>query len=133
MEFQDKRILVVGGGNAGAEVAQALADAALRNIVSYSFRETALSRPSRENVEKVAKLQTQKLLKVYPGTQVREIAPGRVVLEPGGRPPASVASGALSSTTLELENDFVFAMLGAKPPPFIKQVGIRMIRRGRPS
>lgn len=132
-EFQDKRILVVGGGNAGAEVAQSLADPALRNTVSYSFREPVLSRPSRENVEKVAKLQTQKFLKVYPGTQVREITPGRVVLEPAGSSPVSVPGGATSVTTLQLENDFVFAMLGAKPPPFIKQVGIRMIRRGRPS
>jgi len=132
-EFQEKRILVVGGGNAGAEVAQSLADPALRNTVSYSFREPVLSRPSRENVEKVAKLQTQKFLTVYPGTQVREITPGRVVLEPAGRPPVSVSGGAMTVTTSELENDFVFAMLGAKPPPFIKQVGIRMIRRGRPS
>jgi len=34
---------------------------------------------------------------------------------------------------LEIENDFVFAMLGAVPPPFVKAIGIRMIKRGRPS
>ena len=130
-EFQNKRILVVGGGNAGAEIAQSLANERLQNQVSYSFREPALSRPSRENVEKISLLQKQRRLTIYPHSQVKEIKLGKVVLIPSAaKLDGSVAEGTTIEQELEIDNDFVFAMLGASPPPFIKSLGIRMIKRG---
>ncbi len=130
-EFQHKRILVVGGGNAGAEVAQALANPALQNQVSYSFREPSLSRPSRENLEKISALHMQQRLTIYPKSQVLEIKPGKVILAPfGGKADAPVGAGVAISNTVEIDNDVVFGMLGAVPPPFVKALGIRMIKRG---
>jgi thioredoxin reductase len=130
-EFQNRRILVVGGGNASAEIAQSLANDALQNQVSYSFRESSLSRPSPENAEKISRLQKQKRLTIYPHSQVKEIKPGKVVLIPSqAKLDGSVADGTRIEQELEIENDFVFAMLGASPPPFIKSLGIRMIKRG---
>ena len=130
-EYQNERILVVGGGNAGAEIAQSLANERLQNQVSYLFRGPSLTGPSRENVEKISLLQKQNRLTIYPHSQVKEIKPGKVVLIPSPtKLDGSVADATRIEQELEIENDFVFAMLGASPPPFIKSLGIRMIKRG---
>jgi thioredoxin reductase len=177
-EFKDKRILVVGGGNAGAEVTQALADPALRNTVSYSFRDPALGPPvTPENAEKISDLQQRARITVYPWSQVKEIRPGKVILAPRAESsrkpaqqtadpsaPAQKSRGFLALLTalfgrakrgehaaeksaaaqqasdpslvklnepIEIENDFVFAMLGAElPTAFMKSIGIRMTRKG---
>jgi thioredoxin reductase len=82
-EFKDKRILVVGGGNASAEVTQALANPTLRNIVSYSFRDAALGPPvTPENAGKISDLQQRAQITLYPLTEVKQIKPGKVVLAP---------------------------------------------------
>ena len=175
-EYKDKRILVVGGGNAGAEVTEALADPALRNTVSYSFRDAALGPPvTPENANKISDLQQRARITVYPWSQVKEIKPGKVVLAPraessrkpqpadqSARVPArrglfarlsglfsrrkagrSVAEQSSASRQtpdpsvvkltdpIEIENDYVFAMLGAElPTAFMKSIGIRMTRKG---
>ncbi len=177
-EFKDKRVLVVGGGNSGAEVTQMLADPALRNTVSYSFRDAALSsRVSPENAVKISDLQQRAQITVYPWSQVTEIKPGKVVLAPmaessrqqvqettdqsAQQPPrrglfAWLTTSFRSRKTeerapqtpsaerqeanpsvvrltepIEIENDFVFAMLNAElPTAFMKSIGIRMTRKG---
>jgi|GEM_PF-1289709 len=136
-EFRDKRILVVGGGNAGAEVTQALAAPELHNLVSYSFRATNLGPPvTRENADKIAALQQERLITVYPSSQVAEIAQGRVTLAPirgRGGPQLTAGPGAVVLTEpIQLENDVVFAMLGAEAPAnLLKSFGIRMVKKGR--
>jgi thioredoxin reductase len=127
VEFKNKRILVVGGGRAGADVAQALADPklSLGNEVHYSFRDALLSAPSPENIKRIFDLQEQNCLILHPATEVVEIKPGKVVLKPS----QTGGTGAVE----EIDNDVVFAMLGAVPPAFIKTIGLRTIRRGRPS
>jgi thioredoxin reductase (NADPH) len=137
-EYKDKHILVVGGGNAGAEVAQALSNPELRNTVGYSFRDVALGPPvTPENAEKVSALQQKGYLTVYPSSEIKEIKPGKLVLAPravrAGAPKLSAAAGAaLLTEPIEIDNDFIFAMLGAElPTKFLKSIGIRMTRKGR--
>lgn len=135
-EFKDKRILVVGGGNAGCEVAQALAKPELRNMVSYSFRDAALAPPvTRENADKIATLHQRELLTLYPLSQVTEIKPGKVALAPRqvkGGPTLTAGPGAVVLIgPVEIDNDYVFAMLGADlPTRFLKSTGITMIKKG---
>jgi thioredoxin reductase (NADPH) len=175
-EFKDKRILVVGGGNASAEVTQALANPALRNIVSYSFRDAALGPPvTPENAEKISHLQQRAQITLYPLSEVKQIKPGKVVLaprtgasrsqgqQPTDQPARPERSGFFTRLTalfgsrtqgratetpsaarqhldptvvkltepIEIENDFVFAMVGAElPTAFMKSIGIRMTRKG---
>ena len=177
-EFKDKRILVVGGGNAGTEVTQALANPALRNTVCYSFRDAALGPPvTPENAGKISDLQQRAQITLYPWSQVKEVKSGKVVLAPraessrksvqqatnqsaqqpasrgffarltalfAGRkadePAAETPSADRQAPDpsivkltepIEIENDFVFAMLGAElPTPFMKSIGIRMTRKG---
>jgi thioredoxin reductase (NADPH) len=134
-EYQHKKLLVVGGGNAGAEVAQALANPDLHNQVSYSFRTPTLGPPvTPENAEKISALQQKGLLTVYPASQMTEIKAGKVVLSPlaGGGPERQAGAGAVVLTQpAEIENDFIFAMLGAElPTRFMKSTGIKMIKKG---
>lgn len=137
-EYKDKHILVVGGGNAGAEVAQALSNPELRNTVSYSFRDVVLGPPvTPENAEKISALQQKALLTVYPSSEIKAIKPGKVVLAAravkAGAPKFAAAPGAVLITQpIELENDAIFAMLGAElPTKFLKAIGIRMTKKGR--
>ncbi|MGO9453952.1 MAG: NAD(P)-binding domain-containing protein [Candidatus Binataceae bacterium] len=136
-EYKDKHILIVGGGNAGAEVTQALANPELRNIVSYSFRDVTLGPPvTRENAEKISALQQQGLITAYPSTQMAGIKPGKVILaprapQPGGPPLTAGPGSVVLSEPTELDNDVIFAMLGAElPTRFMKAIGIRMVKKG---
>ncbi len=175
-EFKDKRILVVGGGNNGAETTQLLANPVLRNTVSYSFRDAALGPPtSPENAVKVSDLQQRGQITLYPLSEVKEIKPGKVVLAPRAgtprkqqttdqraQPPArrgfftrltalfrrrtreeraaetppsagqAPDPGVVKLTEpIEIENDFVFVMIGFElPTAFMKSMGIRMTRKG---
>jgi thioredoxin reductase (NADPH) len=136
-EYQNKKIMVVGGGNAGAEVAQALANPDLHNLVGYSFRTATLGPPvTPENAEKISNLQQKGLLTVYPASQLLEIKPGKIVLAPFGKPTGPELTAGAGAVVLtapsEIENDFIFAMLGAElPTKFMKSVGIKMMKKGR--
>jgi thioredoxin reductase (NADPH) len=132
-EFRNRKIMVVGGGNAGAEVAQTLAEPALGNQVGYSFRAPVLSNVTRENAEKISALQQAKLLALYPATALKEIKLDAVVLEPVTSPGAeSAASLATSCGPVEIANDIIFAMIGAElPTGFLKQIGIKLVSKGR--
>ena len=132
-EFQQRKILVVGGGNAGAEVAQALAAAALGNEVSYSFRASVLSNITRENAERISELQRAKLLALYPATALKEIRFGKAVLEQVKNPAAQpVPSRNSLEGPIEIDNDIVFAMIGAElPTAFLKKIGVKLVSKGR--
>jgi thioredoxin reductase len=135
-EYKDKHILVAGGGNAGAEVAQALSNPDLRNTVAYSYRDVVLGPPvTPENAQKISALQQKGYLTAYPSTEVKELKPGKVVLAPrapkSGGPKLTPAPGSVLITEpTAIDNDFVFAMLGAElPTKFLKSIGVRMTRK----
>jgi thioredoxin reductase (NADPH) len=131
-EFINRKIMVVGGGNAGAEVAQALAAVSLGNEVGYSFRASVLTNITRENAEKISELQQAKLLTLYPSTALKEIKPGTVILEPVKNSGTdSKPSRAALDGPIELRNDIIFAMIGAElPTAFLKMIGVKMGSKG---
>jgi thioredoxin reductase (NADPH) len=131
-EFRNQKILVIGGGNAGTEVTQALAQAALGNRVSYSFRSHVLTNVSRENAEKISALQQIKAIAVYPATTLKEIKPNSVVLESILHDEMTRPAADRGKRTIEIENDIIFAMIGAElPNAFFRKLGIKMGRKGR--
>ncbi|HUN59098.1 MAG TPA: NAD(P)-binding domain-containing protein [Candidatus Binataceae bacterium] len=131
-EYHGREILVVGGGNAGAEVAQALADPRLGNRVTYSFRSPVLTNVSRENVEKIVELQRAHRITMYPATALTAIRPDKVVLSPVQLASGARATGPLLSTPIELANELIFALIGAElPAGFLKKIGVRMGSKGR--
>ena len=62
---------------------------------------------------------------------VKAIKPGKVVLQPvKGGSVAGLAAGAATGE-VELDNDVIFAMLGAElPTKFLKSIGIKTGRKG---
>jgi thioredoxin reductase len=131
-EFQNKKILVVGGGNAGTEIVQALTVPGLRNTVSYSFRSHVLTNVTPENAEKVAALAQVGMINIYPSSVLKEIRPGTVVLEPVKRKSAPEDDSFVLSGPVEIENHVIFAMIGAElPTGFLKSIGVRMGSKGR--
>jgi thioredoxin reductase len=110
---------VVGGGNAGAEVTQALAAPHLGNKISYSYRDEVLTKVTHENGQKIIALQRAGTVVVYPATEIKQIKDKSVALEP--------VKGRAGGQPVELENDLIFAMLGAElPTRFLESLGIRM-------
>jgi thioredoxin reductase len=129
-EFTGRKVLVVGGGNAGAEVAQALAAPHLNNVVSYSFRAPVLANVSPENAEKISALQKENLLAIYPATALKEIRPAAVALEPVKS--RGAAQNPVPAGPVEIANEIIFAMIGAElPTAFLKSIGVKMVRKGR--
>jgi thioredoxin reductase (NADPH) len=131
-EFTGRKIMVVGGGNAGAEVAQALAAERLANTVSYSFRSPVLGNVTPENADAIVALQQAKAIRVYPATALVEIRAHSVVLETVKSADGRREVPVVSQTQTEVENDIIFAMIGAElPTAFLRAIGIKMVSKGR--
>ena len=132
-EYRGRKILVVGGGNAGAEVVQALSAPELNNTVSYSFRAPVLTNVTRENAERISALLQSKRLTIYPSSALREIRQSTVILEPvKSKAMADAPTSAAPVGPSELDNDVIFAMIGAElPTNFLKSFGVKMVSKGR--
>ena len=122
-EYRGKKILVVGGGNAGAEIVQALAAPEFGNTVSYSFRAPVLTNVTRENAEKISALLQSKRVMIYPSSALKEIRPATVVLEAvKGKSTADSATSSSPSLPPELDNDVIFAMIGDRVTDQLSEV-----------
>jgi thioredoxin reductase len=131
-EFTSRKILVVGGGNAGAETVQALASSQLGNTISYSFRSPVLTNITPENADAIIALHQAKTLAIYPSTTLAEIRPHSIVLEPVQSSDHSGEAQTALRKPIEIENDFIFAMIGAElPTAFLRAIGIKMVSKGR--
>ncbi len=112
-DFKGQDALVVGGGDSAAETAVALAEAGAR--VTLAYGRTELSRPKRENVEKLEALSRAGRLALKLGTRVQAIRPNEVELR--------ADDGALET----LPNGVVFTMIGREPPlAFLRRSGVRI-------
>lgn len=107
-DYQQKNVLVIGGGDSALEAANSLYEAGAEVTLSYRGRE--FSRPKPENIEKTLSLGFDLLF----STQVKRIKPESVEL--------TGASG-----DIELANQFVFVMTGRQAPvDFLRRCGIKM-------
>ncbi|MCO5171201.1 MAG: NAD(P)-binding domain-containing protein [Planctomycetes bacterium] len=113
-----RRVLVVGGGDAAAEAALALARAGAR--VTLCHRGPALVRPKPELRQALEALAAAGGLALRLSTRVRRIEPGRVVVD-----------GAAGEEVLEVEA--VFTMLGrAAPLDLFRRSGVPIRGEWRP-
>ncbi len=111
-DFAGKRTLVVGGGDSALETAISLAQADAR--VTLIHRGGEFTRPKQENTDRLAALRER--IDVHMKARLTQITPTHVML-------LDAAGG-----TTQLENDFVFSMIGREPPlDFLRRSGLRIL------
>jgi thioredoxin reductase len=114
-QYQDTRVLVVGGGDSAVEAAMQLANESNAEVtISYRSAEFASCREA--NRTKINALIGARKIRALLPSQVKSIEKGAVHLEAGGAP-------------VRLDNDFVIAAIGGEAPvEFLTKVGVTMRR-----
>ncbi len=115
-DYENKDILVAGGGDSALEAALAVSKAG-RNRVTLSYRGESFDRARQRNREMLAEREREGLLRVVRKSNVREILPDCVRLEADG-------------ATIELPNDYVFILVGGESPEeFLRKTGVEIVEK----
>jgi thioredoxin reductase len=114
--YQDKDILVVGGGDSATEAALALSKAA-RNRVTLSYRGSVFNRARERNRKMLAEAEQQGRIKILRESSVTRILPHCVQIVAGNK-------------AFELQNDYVFVLIGGESPEgFLRKIGIEIVEK----
>ena len=114
--YQDKDILVVGGGDSAVEAALGLSRMATNRVV-LSYRGDSFHRVRERNRERLLRAETEGRLKVVLRSAVQQIAETYVRL-------------ACPEGTVTLPNDFAFLLLGGESPEeFLQKVGVQIVEK----
>jgi thioredoxin reductase (NADPH) len=115
--FADQHVLIVGGGNAAADCAIALANARLCTSVSISYRRAELARLRSLVRKDIERCFTAGTIVPLLGTEVVSIADGHVTLK--------TAEG-----IRQLVNDRVIVQIGGQPPSeLLRTIGIELVEK----
>ncbi|NKB68297.1 MAG: 4Fe-4S dicluster domain-containing protein [Candidatus Latescibacteria bacterium] len=116
-QFNDSRILVVGGGNSALEAAWALVRQGRGNTVTLSYRGEAFARAQEENRARIEELAEGGDLQVLFKSNVQTIGQDQVDID---------IDGELET----LPNDFVFVFAGGElPTELMRTMGIAIERK----
>lgn len=116
-QYQNRRVAIVGGGNAGVEAAQMLAKENLRNQVTLLVHGATLDRANEENIRIIQGMQSRGLVEIWFNSQVKKIEPDHLAVERGGK-------------MVDLANDFLFVFIGAEMPnKFLMSLGIAIDKK----
>jgi thioredoxin reductase (NADPH) len=109
--YQNKKIVVVGGGDSAIEAAMGLAHQS-GNQVTLSYRKESFTRIKHRNFERITEcIREGKLTAVFNSNPIA-FKPNSVILEVAG-------------TSREIPNDYVWVFAGGEPPnAFLKKIGI---------
>ncbi|MBZ5700586.1 MAG: NAD(P)-binding domain-containing protein [Acidobacteriia bacterium] len=114
--YENKEILIVGGGDSALEAAVGLSKHK-RNRVTLSYRGENFQRARERNQKFIAEAEAQGLVSVQRNSQVREIREKTVVLDVAGK-------------AVEIANDYVFILIGGvSPEEFLKKTGIEIVEK----
>ena len=114
--YEDKDILVVGGGDSAIEAALALSRSG-KNRVTVCHRGSNFQRARERNQEQITTAAASGKVRIFYGAQVSEIRPDRVVISTGAE-------------SKELANDYVFVLVGGETPDeFLQKTGIEIVEK----
>jgi thioredoxin reductase (NADPH) len=114
--YEEKDILVVGGGDSAIEAALALSRSG-RNRVTLCHRGSSFQRARERNCEQITTAAASGKLRIFYGAQVSEIRPDRVII-------------ATATESKELANDYVFVLVGGETPDeFLQKTGIEIVEK----
>ena len=112
LQYRNKRVLVVGGGDSAIEAALALAEQQ-GTTVTLSYRSEAFGRLKKKNRERLQQAEADKTLNVLLKSNVKEIGERNVRIT------------LADDTVKELSNDAVIICAGGVlPTPFLKEIGV---------
>jgi thioredoxin reductase (NADPH) len=115
-DYEDRDILVVGGGDSAIEAATALSRGG-KNRVTLSYRGGDFKRARDRNQELLDQREKEGVLRLLRGSQVQQILPESVSLNVQGQ-------------TVDLHNDFVFVLIGGESPEgFLQKIGIEIVEK----
>ena len=116
-QYQQKNIVVVGGGNAGVEAAQMLADAKWNNKTHLLVRSGAFDRCNEDNIRRITNLQKNGQVEIWFNSSVQEILDKNIRIIKDGQ-------------QISLANDFVFVFAGAEMPhKFLMGLGVQIDKK----
>ena len=116
-QYQQKNIVVVGGGNAGVEAAQMLADAKYQSKVHLFVRGPAFDRCNEDNIQRITALQKKGRVEIWYNTSIQEIFSDKIRLKK-------------ENDVIELPNDYVFVFAGAEMPhKFLMGLGVQIDKK----
>ncbi len=114
-QYNNCKVLVVGGGDSALEAASMLAESSSAEV-SICYRQPGFNRARRSNRDKVMGLIQRERIRAFFNTEVKDVKPTQVVLQVNGK-------------TKKIENDFTIACLGGElPTEFLKRVGVKIKR-----
>lgn len=114
--YQDKNLLVVGGGDSAIEAALALSRSGT-NKVTLSYRGEAFQRAKDRNRQFLSTATNEGRIKQLLKSKVQEIRPDFVTLSSNG-------------TKVELANDYTFVLIGGESPEdFLRKTGVDMVEK----
>ena len=114
--YENKDILVVGGGDSAVEAALALSKAS-RNRVTLSYRGTSFGRARERNRKMLHDAEQQGKVRILHGSNLAAVAPRHVRL-------------AVEGGEIEIANDYVFILIGGESPEaFLRKIGIEIVEK----
>jgi thioredoxin reductase len=116
-QYQNQDITVVGGGNAGVEAAQQLADPKLKNRVSLLVRGAVFDRCNMENQKTIKDMDQKRYLKIHFNSSIKQIHPHHLVVEKENK-------------LYDIKNSYLFIFIGAEVPfKFLQSLGVKIEKR----
>jgi len=114
--IQNKKIVVVGGGDSAVESALMLAS---QNQVTLSYRGEAFSRLKPKNSKRIAEAISNRLIDVQLNTNLTSVEKDFVMI-----------NNAVSQETTSLPNDLVYIFAGGElPAQFLEKAGIHITKK----
>lgn len=116
-QYQNKSIVVVGGGNAGVEAAQMLSSEKYKNKVHLLIRGDKFDRCNEENINKITSMKNKQLLEIWFNASISEILADKVHVK-------------VKEDNVILKNDYVFVFAGAEMPhKFLMSLGVKIDKK----
>ena len=116
-QYQGRHVIVIGGGNAGVEAAQQLAQPKYRNLVTLLVRSQKFDRCNQENQDIIFSMARKRLVDIRFSADLKSIVEDRVTYQHNGK-------------VITIKNDFVFIFAGADMPfKFLQGLGVAIDKK----